>query len=517
MIRYAAALLLSLCLAATAEAADRALLIGIGTYATLPEKMFLEGPKNDVPLIEKLLKEKQGFAPESIRILRDKDATKAAILASIEEWLVAGTQPGDRVYFYFSGHGLQVKDQNGDEEDGLDEALSTFDIAAGDGDWTNVILDDEIDAMLAKLKDRAVSIVIDACHSGTISRSLSTNVGEALESARFLPRPFAKPVEAVKTRGLRIDVAVVDKPEIAKQNGVEAWSAASSYQVAWDDTRLPPEERHGVFTLSYVNGHEIAAGDSNGNGIVSNAELLEYVKKQSQTYCSAQTQCQGLDPQLEVNYALLGASATTPTVDATAQQYQQPQTGGDTQQQTLDYGKVEEVKVENTPQTAYVAADPVDAVGDILGKAETGDVKVALSSDSLKNGDVFKITVTSSTGGHLILYDVDKDGKATQIFPNESAQKITPLTANTPLTIPDDYYGFDFEAEGPSENVLVAIVIADDVDLTKVAPSDYGLTKELDARTTIADIAGTLQQTWTRDTENRSVNWSLGLLKYAVY
>jgi hypothetical protein len=509
MIRYAAALLLSLCLFSGAHAADKALLIGIGTYATLPEKMFLEGPKNDVPLIEKLLKEKQGFAPESIRVLLDKDASRAAILASIDEWLVNGTQPGDRVYFYFSGHGLQVKDASGDEEDGLDEALSTFDIAAGDGDWTNVILDDEIDAMLVKLKDRAVSIVIDACHSGTISRSLSTNIGEALESARFLPRPFAKPVDAVKMRGLRIDVAVVDKPDIAKQNGVEAWSAASSYQVAWDDTRLPPEERHGVFTLSYVNGHDIAAGDSNGNGIVSNAELLEYVKKQSQTYCAAQTQCQGLDPQLEVNYALLGASAVTPTAEAT--------TTETTGQQTPDYGKVEEVKVENTQQTAYVAADPVDAVGDILGKPQTGDVKVALSSDYLKNGDVFKITVTSSTGGHLILYDVAKDGKATQIFPNESAQKITPLTANTPITIPDDYYGFDFEAEGPSENVLVAIVVADDVDLTKVAPNDYGLTKELDARTTIADIAGTLKQTWTRDTENRSVNWSLGLLKYTIY
>src|SRR5690606_16671072 len=116
--------------------------------------------------------------------------------------------------------------------------------------WTNVILDDEIDVMLARLKDRVVSIVIDACHSGTISRSLSTKVGDAMESARFLPRPHARPVEAVKTRGLRIDVAVVDKPDIAKQNGVEAWSAASSYQVAWDDTRLPPEERHGVFTLS---------------------------------------------------------------------------------------------------------------------------------------------------------------------------------------------------------------------------------------------------------------------------
>ncbi|WLR94199.1 caspase family protein [Shinella zoogloeoides] len=530
MIRYAAALLFSLSLFSAAGAADRALLIGIGTYASLPEKMFLEGPKNDVPLIEKLLKEKQGYAADSIRVLLDKDATRAAILASIDEWLIAGTQPGDRVYIYFSGHGLQVKDQSGDEEDGLDEALSTYDIAAGDGDWNNVILDDEIDAMLAKLKDRDVSIVIDACHSGTISRSLSTQVGEAMESARFLPRPHAKPVEEVKMRGLRIDVAVVDKPDIVKENGVEAWSAASSYQVAWDDTRLPPEERHGVFTLSYVNGHEISTADSNGNGIVSNAELLEYVKKQSQTYCAAQSACQGLDPQLEVNYALLGASAVTPTAETTGQQtqqYQQPQTGGDTQQQTpdynqqqaqsADYGKVEQVKVENTQQTAYVAANPVDAVGDILGKAQTGEVTVALSSDYLKSGESFRITVTSKTGGHLILYDVDKDGKATQIFPNEAAQKITPLTAGMPLTIPDDYYGFDFEAEGPSENVLVAIVVADDVDLTKIAPNDYGLSKELDARTTIADIAGTLKQTWTRDAENRSVNWSLGLLKYTVY
>ncbi|MCJ8147573.1 caspase family protein [Shinella sedimenti] len=505
MIRYAAALLLSLSLPAVAAAADRALVIGIGTYANLPEKMFLEGPKNDVPLIEKLLKEKLGYGADAVRVLRDAQATRAAILSSIDEWLINGTQPGDRVYLYFSGHGLQVKDVSGDEEDGLDEALSTYDIVAGDGDWSNVILDDEIDAMLAKLKDRAVTIVIDACHSGTISRSLSTEVGDAMESARFLPRPHAKPGDGAKTRGLRVDVVLV-KPEVTKESGVEAWSAASSYQVAWDDTRLPPEERHGVFTLSYVNGHEISAADSNGNGIVSNAELLEYVKKQSQAYCAAQSQCQGLDPQLEVNYALLGASASSTTVSAT-----------DTQQQTPDYGKIEEVKVEDTAQTAYVAADPVDAVGDILGKAESGDIAVALSSDHLKNGDSFRISVTSRTGGHLILYDVDTDGKATQIFPNEAAQKITRLAPGTPITIPDDYYGFDFEAEGPSENVLVAIVVADDVDLTGVAPTGYGLTKELDARTTIADIAGTLKQTWTRDVENRSVNWSLGLMKYTVH
>ena len=495
MNRAAASLLAAAALlaAGTASAADRALLIGIGTYQSLPEKMFLDGPKNDVGVIETLVRDKLGFPADGIRVLRDSEATRAAILASIDEWLIAGTQPGDRAYLYFSGHGLQVKDQNGDEEDGLDEALSTYDIVAGDGDWTNVILDDDIDAVLEKLKDRKVSLVIDACHSGTISRALSTNAGEAMESARFLPRPFARPADEMKTRGLRIDVAVVDKPERVKESGVEAWSAASSYQVAWDDTRLPPDKRHGVFTASYVAGHDPAAADSNGNGLVSNAELLEYVKKQSQAYCAAQPQCQALDPQLEVNYALLGASVAKPENAATYD------------------------KVESTPQTAYVAADPVAAVGDILGKPETGDVKIALSPDYLKNGDIFKITVTSSTGGKLLLFDVNKDGKATQIFPNEVAQKVTALAPNVPLTIPDDYYGFDFEADGAGENILVAIVVADDVDLTKVAPASYGLTADLNARSTIADVAGTLQQTWTREAENRGIKWSLGLLKYTIY
>ena len=87
----------------------------------------------------------------------------------MDEWLVAGTAPGDRVYLYFSGHGLQVKDTSGDEEDGMDEAISTYDIKAGEDDWTNVILDDDLEAVLEKLKGRAVTLVIDACHSGTIS------------------------------------------------------------------------------------------------------------------------------------------------------------------------------------------------------------------------------------------------------------------------------------------------------------------------------------------------------------
>ncbi|HTO30367.1 MAG TPA: caspase family protein, partial [Pararhizobium sp.] len=103
-----------------ARAEDRALLIGIGTYENLPEDMFLHGPKNDVKAIHALLTDTLSFNPESIRVLTDEKATKASILHSMDEWLVAGTAPGDRIYVFFSGHGLQVKDVSGDEEDGMD-------------------------------------------------------------------------------------------------------------------------------------------------------------------------------------------------------------------------------------------------------------------------------------------------------------------------------------------------------------------------------------------------------------
>ena len=189
-------LALSICAAflsvGPASAEDRALLIGIGTYENLSEDMFLHGPKNDVKAIQQLLTGTLSFKPEAIRVLTDEKATREAMLSTMDEWLVTGTAPGDRVYLYFSGHGLQVKDVSGDEEDGMDEAISTYDIKADETDWTNVILDDDLEAVLAKLKGRAVTLVIDACHSGTISRSLSPQAASGLKGARYLPRPFAR-------------------------------------------------------------------------------------------------------------------------------------------------------------------------------------------------------------------------------------------------------------------------------------------------------------------------------------
>ncbi|MGO4623593.1 caspase family protein [Ensifer sp. 2YAB10] len=488
-------------LAAPAAAGDRALLIGVGNYPNLPPKFALQGPKNDLVAMQGLLTEKLRFDPSSIRVLKDEQATRAEILSSMNTWLVEATEPGDRVYIYFSGHGLQVKDEDGDEKDGLDEALAPVDIASGETDWQGVILDDEIDQVLERLQGRAVTMVIDACHSGTISRSLSDDVSSGIEGARFLPRPHAQPVEQAITRGLRIDLGVVDKPNLVEA-GVTAWSAAAPYQIAWDDVRLPVEDRHGVFTAAFVGGQTGNAADVNGNGLTSNAELLEFIKVQSAAYCASQDKCGNLDPQLESKTQALGESAVSPqTLGAGGN-------GQGTYLQTNDPGAM--------PAT-YQDADAVNAVGDIIGKSETGDVELTLDRPTtMKAGDVFKLTVTSRTSGDLLLFDVSSQGKATQIFPNEFAQKITPLAPGVPLTLPDEYYGFDFEASGEGDSIFVALVVSDAVDLSDVAPKSRGLKIELNARETLSEIVARLQKAWADDLDRRGVRWSVGTLRYRV-
>ncbi|NVD41199.1 caspase family protein [Ensifer sp. HO-A22] len=492
--------LVGLGMGSPALAADRALLIGIGSYHNLPPKLFLHGPKNDLVAMEGLLAGILGFDRSAIRVLKDGQATRATILSSVEEWLIAGTEPGDRAYLYYSGHGLQVADIDGDEADGLDEALAPFDVVAGTKDWDGAVTDDDLDAILDRLKGRAVTLVIDACHSDTISRSLSGEVSAGIDGARFLARPEAKPVEQALTRGLRIDLGVVDKPGRAKESGIAAWSASAPYQVAWDDVRLPIERRHGVFTEAYVAGQVGASADANANGLTSNAELFEYVAAQSAAFCASQQKCETLDPQFETKAQNLGASAVVPV-----------------QAGTEAPARYQPVAADGAAPTSYQVANAVDAVGDIVGKADAGDVRISIDRPTtMKAGDVFKLTVASKVAGSLILLDVGANGAATQIFPNEFAQKITPLAANVPLTLPDEYYGFDFEASGEGESAFVALVVSDAVDLADVAPKTRGLKIELSARETLSEIVSRLQQAWTDDLDKRGIRWSVGTLRYHV-
>lgn len=80
-------------------------------------------------------------------------------------WLVNGCQAGDSLVFHFSGHGTQQICYDGDEVDGLDEAICPLDFEA-----QGKLVDNEINETIVRPLPKGAKLhaIIDACHSGTV-------------------------------------------------------------------------------------------------------------------------------------------------------------------------------------------------------------------------------------------------------------------------------------------------------------------------------------------------------------
>ncbi len=184
---------LSLCLAWSAgssSADDRALLIGIGKYQVAEAN--LPGVGEDLEMMREVVRT-LGFADSQVRVLADSQATLQGIRDAISDWLVEGTTAGDRAFFYHSGHGTRTPDLNGDENDGSDEVLLPFDFreiptGGGETQLRNVLLDDELGRLLAAVPAREVVVLIDSCHSGTMTRSLGGRWTSKFYSYPGIPR-----------------------------------------------------------------------------------------------------------------------------------------------------------------------------------------------------------------------------------------------------------------------------------------------------------------------------------------
>jgi len=144
----------------------KALLIGCNYPGTRAE---LRGCINDVHRIQNMLSRSYGFSTSSMRVLTDDSRrpgempTRANIIEGMR-WLVRGAQPGDVLFFHFSGHGGQEEDPTYTEEDGYDETLCPTDFQLA-----GQIVDTEVFDILCAPLPAGVKLtaVLDCCHSGT--------------------------------------------------------------------------------------------------------------------------------------------------------------------------------------------------------------------------------------------------------------------------------------------------------------------------------------------------------------
>ncbi|MEK8020797.1 MAG: caspase family protein [Candidatus Parabeggiatoa sp.] len=415
-----------------AHAENRALLVGIDEYQQINS---LSGSKQDVINMTQFLQANWHYQPTQIRTLINHEATKSEILRVFDSWLIRGTQPGDKVLFYYSGHGTYVRDRSHDEIDRYDEALCPFNSTRLKRD---LILDDEMNQRLEQLKARQVTIIIDASHSGTMAKSISFR--DHPDSTIKVPIFKDPPKRQTANYDLK------KEGFIKTQEHVVSYTAVATHQVAVVDTSVYPHT--GVFTRRFIQGIEDNHADSNDDGKVSHRELLDYMRRESHTYCKVRPyQCpDGLTPQLNIKPSLLD----------------------------------QDIRL----WSAMTAPSIPESIESRLNN----DLQIDIVPYTLKQDQKMRVQVSSQRNGHLLVLDashLDTTKTLTRLFPNRYTLPGY-VKAGKVFTIPDPLSGFEIVAKSPGKRLIVALLVDNASDLSIVEealPKAFKQLKSTNAQT----------------------------------
>jgi hypothetical protein len=370
------------------SAADRALVVGVEKYgdSRVPET---PGCVQDALKTAEFLKSRYGFAASAIKILTNEQATTANIEQEFRHWLIEGSQPGDRVFFLYAGHGSQLPDDNGDEQDGLDETIAPYDVNPQTG--IGEIRDDVFDEMIALLSGRRAVLVFDSCHSGTISRDIpKLHAFPRGGGARYLPRPDQfKELVSRESQG-------------SPAGSVPGYSVAPAPQ-ARDLKRVGGFlDSSKVKTLSGVVVISAAAATQRAYPLEVGSDL-----RGALSYVFAETQ-QTDTPTLKDLKARIAARINALHAGGKLDGDQQPQ-----------FDVISTVALDDQPLFATAESVPAIALTNPLSSIRLG-LATGENKPTYHEGEKVTYNVTTDTAGFLYLLVFSRDNVATCIFPNDN-------------------------------------------------------------------------------------------------
>lgn len=245
----------------------RALFVGIDNYQA-PGVSPTAGGEADARAMSQLALEKGWFKPEEIRTLLGSEATSSNIEKEFVRWLINDSKPGDQILFFYSGHGTQTDDIDGDEtEDQRDEAIAPYDAYGTNGKYFNIITDDKFNEWIEKLGGRSIVLIFDSCHSGTVTRSVGNpdSSGTALGPRYFSGSSAMNTGSRTRSMGDQISYKfadgpitrnlnlVMDKTRQVQNSLVTLISASGSYQLAYP-LMTPERKVRGALTYFLEEG-----------------------------------------------------------------------------------------------------------------------------------------------------------------------------------------------------------------------------------------------------------------------
>jgi len=218
-----------------------------------------ENDANDMAAIAR----SQGYA--STKVLLTQQATAGAFLNEMLA-LAEKVRPGDILFLSYSGHGGQVPDLDGDEQDdGLDETWCLYD---------RMLIDDELFKLFSRFApDVRILMLSDSCHSGSVAKNITERSGVAFED---LPRAARRANEALVPGGAslagfdRIRLAPPDKTLAAYMKNESLYRSLQAAASGAEQGPCPA----GVILISGAQDNEVS-WDGSANGLFT--QTLKHV------------------------------------------------------------------------------------------------------------------------------------------------------------------------------------------------------------------------------------------------
>jgi hypothetical protein len=210
-----------------------ALVVGINAYRSCSPLSYA---CNDAEAIASALIDQLGFESGKVFRLKDERATKQAILDQYLEFTSLATDPDDRVFVFFAGHGFTTQ--------GLNRPIGFLVPVDGKADkLSSLIRWDELTRDAELIPAKHILFVIDACYSGLITqRAIPPGTG------RFVNDTLQRLSRQVITAG-KADESVADGGG--------------------------PDGRNSIFTGYLIEGLSGAA--SNASGVLTANMLMNFV------------------------------------------------------------------------------------------------------------------------------------------------------------------------------------------------------------------------------------------------
>jgi hypothetical protein len=206
-----------------------------------------------------------GFKPENVAYLTDRSGekpTSTAIGRALNR-LITQTQEGDQVIIFFSGHGY--------EEEGRAYLLpANADLQALD---YSAIERDAFIRQIDKIPAKKVIVILDACHSGGVSRGGKGAGKDAALSTKYYE-------------------------SFTGSQGRAFIASSSGGELSWEDETA----QHGVFTASLVRALSGEADTEPRDGIITLNKVRRYLESQVSDWAGRRGKSQHPQINLESAY-----------------------------------------------------------------------------------------------------------------------------------------------------------------------------------------------------------------------